>query len=60
MSAKLEEPVQPSYNRMVRLIATEWNVTMTKKELIDMESEMIRLLDFDLHFTGPIPFLERF
>lgn len=52
--------MQPSYNRMVRLIATEWNVTMTKKELIDMESEMIRLLDFDLHFTGPIPFLERF
>jgi len=60
MAAKLEEPVQPSYNRMVRLVAAEWKVTMTKAELMNLESEMIRLLDFDLHYTSPIPLLERF
>jgi transcription initiation factor TFIIIB Brf1 subunit/transcription initiation factor TFIIB len=60
VAAKLEEPIQPSYNRMVRLVASEWGVVVTKKELVDLEEEMIRLLDFDLHFTGPIPFLERF
>ena len=37
MGAKLEQPIQPSYNRMVRLVATEWGVAVTKEELIDME-----------------------
>lgn len=25
MAAKLEQPMQPSYNRMVRLVGAEWN-----------------------------------
>ena len=60
MAAKLEEPMQPSYNRMVRLVANDWNVTMEKKDLIDLEEDIIRQLDFDLLYDGPIPFLERF
>ena len=60
MGAKLEQPIQPSYNRMIRLVATEWNVSVTKQELTDLEESIIRMLDFDLHFTGPITFLERF
>lgn len=60
MAAKLEEPIQPSYNRMVRLVSNEWNVTLNKRELIELEDDIIHQLDFDLHFTGPIPFLERF
>ena len=60
MAAKLEEPIQPSYNRMIRLVANEWQVTIVKDDLINLEEQIIRALDFDLHFTGPIPFLERF
>ena len=45
---------------MIRLVSTEWNVTVTKKDLIDLEERVIRMLDFDLHYTGPIFFLERF
>jgi len=60
MAAKLEEPIQPSYNRMLRLVATDWNVSLVKKELIELEDDIICQLDFDLHFTGPVPFLERF
>lgn len=45
---------------MVRLVANDWNVTIVKKELIDLEEDIIRQLDFDLHYTGPVPFLERF
>lgn len=45
---------------MVRLVNAEWSVTATKFELIDLEESIIRMLDFDLHFTGPVPFLERF
>ena len=42
MAAKLEEPMQPSYNRMVRLVASDWNVTIVKKDLIDLEEDIIR------------------
>ena len=45
---------------MIRLVAAEWNVAVTKQELTDLEESIIRMLDFDLHFTGPIAFLERF
>ena len=45
---------------MIRLVASDWQVTIVKDELICLEEKIIRMLDFDLHFTGPIPFLERF
>ena len=38
MAAKLEEPIQPSFNRMVRLVASEWNFETTKEEIIELES----------------------
>lgn len=60
MAAKLEEPMQPSFNRMVRLVASEWNFETTKEEIIEMESQVIRLLDWDLSMVGPIFFLERY
>jgi hypothetical protein len=45
---------------MIRLAASDWNVEITKEELVELEGLIIRMLDFDLQFTGPIPFLERF
>ena len=38
MAAKLEESVQPSFNRMVRLVKSEWNYETTKEELVELES----------------------
>lgn len=52
--------MQPSYNRMIRLVASEWKFTVSKQDIFDLEESIIRNLDFDLHFTSPIPFLERF
>ena len=60
MAAKLEEPVQPNYGRMVRLVMNQWDVQITKQDLIDLEERIIKSLDFDLHFAGPLLFLERF
>lgn len=60
IAAKLEQPIQPSYNRMVKLVAKEWNIHVLKKELIGLEESVIRMLDFELHCVGPIQFLERF
>ena len=60
LAAKLEQPIQPSYSRMIKLVADDWNFHLEKKELIDLELSVIHLLDFDLSYIGPIQFLERF
>lgn len=45
---------------MIRFIATNWSVAIAKNELIDLEHDVIKQLDFDLQYISPIPFLERF
>ena len=45
---------------MVRLVQQQWSFTTSKEELIEMESSIIYLLDWNLLFQGPIFFLERF
>ena len=60
MAAKLEQPIQPSFNRMVKLVAEQWDVQLTRQDLLDMEENVIRTLDFDLRSVGPLLFLERY
>lgn len=60
MAAKLEQPMQPNFNRMVRLVKNKWDVTLTRLKLIELERDIIDKLDFELHYTGPLLFLERF
>lgn len=60
MSAKLEQPISPSFNRMIRLVEDEWGIKISKTELIDLEEKVIRTLDYSLHYTCPIVFLERY
>lgn len=45
---------------MVRLVAKEWNFSTTKEELVDLETSVIKLLDWDLFIPGPLFFLERY
>ena len=60
MAAKLEQPISPSFNRMVRLVHEEWSIQVDKLDLIFLEERIIKTLDFNLHFTCPIVYLERF
>ena len=60
MAAKLEQPIQPSFNRMVKLVAEQWDVSLTRQDLLDLEESIIRTLDFDLRSVGPLLFLERY
>ena len=60
IAAKFEEPIQPSFNRMVRLIKTQYNFDTSREELVQLEHMIITLLDWDLHIVTPIFFLERF
>lgn len=41
MAAKLEEPLQPNFSRMVRLVKSQWDVPMTKLELVNLEERII-------------------
>ena len=60
MAAKLEQPIQPNFNRMIRLVKQKWDVDYYRDDLIDLETGIIRTLDFDLHYTSPLTFLERY
>ena len=45
---------------MVKLVKEQWDVTLTRQDLLDMEESIIRVLDFDLRSVNPLLFLERF
>ena len=60
MAAKIEEPIEPSFNRLIKTLKQVHGVDLKKKSLLDMEEQMIRVLDFNLRKASPILFLERF
>ena len=60
MAAKLEQPVQPSYERMVRLVEKIWGFKMTLQNLYDLEETIIVALDFNLRHLNPLLFLDRY
>ena len=60
MAAKLDQPISPSFKRMVRLVKKEWDLTIINKELVDLEEHIIRVLDFSMHNTSPLPFFDRY
>ena len=45
---------------MIRLVKSEWNVTLVKQDMIDLEEAIIKSLDYELHFISPVLFLERY
>ena len=59
MGAKMEEPISPSFNRMISLLDEEEQQLVSKKALINMEERILQTLGFDLIFPGPIPSMER-
>ena len=60
MAAKLEEPIQPSFKRMATLAKNEWEFDTKVHDLIALEARIIRTLDWNLLYAGPLFFLERF
>ncbi|TNV81978.1 hypothetical protein FGO68_gene11709 [Halteria grandinella] len=60
MAAKLEQPMTPSINRMIRLLTPDEEQFVDKERVIEMEGTVIRAFSFDFVFLSPQPFLERF
>lgn len=60
MSAKLEQPISPSFTRMINLLTPEEKKNVTKQSLIDLESDILVKLGFDFNFPGPVQAMERY
>ena len=54
MSAKLEQPISPSFTRMINLLTDEEKKYVSKQSLIDIEAWILMKLGFDFNFPGPI------
>ena len=60
LGAKIEQPMHPSFNIMLKLLKETQNVTIDKKVILKMEMEILKSLQFSIHFVSPVSFLERF
>ena len=60
MSAKLEQPISPSFSRMIGLLSSDEKKLVTKESLITLEYDILVKLGFDFNFPGPIQPMERF
>lgn len=48
MAAKLEQPISPSFSRMITLLPEDQREKVKKRDLIDLEFEIVFGLQFDL------------
>ena len=60
MAAKMEQPISPSFNRMLALLPPSEQKNITKADLIKLEEKILLSLEFSVHYAGPLPFLERY
>lgn len=60
LAAKIEQPIQPSYNRMIKLLNKKEKQLVTKESLIDLEYEILFMFGCDFNFHGPIHFVDRY
>jgi hypothetical protein len=54
MAAKLEQPIQPSFMRMISLLTEEEQDLVSKEALIDLEVQILTTLGFDFSYPGPV------
>ena len=48
IAAKLEQPVQPSYKRMISLVKTSWQFEVGIGDALKLEKRVLSLINFDL------------
>jgi hypothetical protein len=54
IAAKLEQPISPSFSRMISLLSDDEKKNVTKKQLIELEADILVVMGFDYNFPGPI------
>lgn len=54
IAAKLEQPIAPSFEKMVSLLAEPEKKHITRQKIIDLEASILVTLGFDFNYPGPI------
>lgn len=60
LAAKLNEAVRPAFVVMNRLLHADFNVSVTKRDFLYLEREIVVALEFSMHDVTPLAFLGRF
>jgi ACT domain-containing protein len=59
-AAKLEQPISPSFSKMLSLLSEDERKTITIKQMITLEEDILVKLSFDFNFATPIQSMERY
>jgi hypothetical protein len=60
MAAKLEQPVSPSFSKMINLLSDMEKESVDKDSLIDLEHKILHKLNFTFVMPGPMQSMERY
>ena len=60
MAAKLEQPISPSFTRMINLLTDDEKKNLNKQALIELEADILSAFCFDFNFPGPVQSMERY
>ena len=60
LAAKIEQHICPSLEVLCHTVQTEWNLEIDPQAIMDLETAILRELDWDLHCAYPETFLERY
>ena len=60
LAAKMYQHMNPCFEMMIERLPTLLRKQVTREQLITLEEQIIRALDFNLQHDGPLPFLERY
>ena len=60
LAAKMEDPLQPSFIRMIEKLPQQYKHLVTLNKLQDMEMDVLMVLGFDFSFPGPILPMDRY
>jgi hypothetical protein len=60
LAAKLEQPIQPSFNRMINMLPDSERKGISRDTLIDLEFQVLVSLEFSFNAPGPMESVDRF
>lgn len=60
IAAKLNQPLRPKFELMNRLLAQDYSVRVETSNFLALEMDILKVLNFDLQFLSPLPFLDRY
>ena len=60
VAAKLNQHLRPKFDLMNDLLESFYDISVEKQDFIRLEKDLLIKLNFDLQFSTPISFLERF